>query len=342
MIRQTSDMQNNILLVFTGGTIGSQTTAGTIDTCSHAAYQLIALFQQHFPQHAEINFTTLQPLQILSENLHPHAWQTVIAAIEQQNLSQFDGIIVTHGTDTLAFTAACFAEYFQHLPVPLLLVSSDMPLSNPKANGIHNFLCAIAFIRQQRLNGVFVAYQNPGQSMQIHLGARLSSCLPLSSDFISVQSQSFMQFSEGHFTTTSQSTPAKIKPTKLSAKFGRLLLIRPYPGLNYADYQLDNVDAVLHDLYHSGTACVSQQWGEQHSLIAFSKSCQQQGKTLYLAPALFSEAAYSSTRELLANGVQILWNQSLETAYAKLLLAYGNFADQQQRQNYLFAANEDI
>ena len=338
MIRQTPNMQNNILLVFTGGTIGSQARAGTIDTSNNAAYQLIQQFQQHDAQSAAVTFTTLQPLQILSENLHPQAWHTVIAAIERHDLSQFDGIIVTHGTDTLAFTAACFAEYFRALPIPLLLVSSNLPLDNPNANGVHNFLCALAFIRQQRLPGVFVPYQNPGQCMQLHLGSRISSCLPLSSDFISVQSQAFMQFANGQFNS------AAIKPVSLNnlpplaARFGRVLLIRPYPGLDYSHFQLNDVDVVLHDLYHSGTACVSNQWGQSHSLIAFSKRCQQLDKALYLASALYSEETYSSTRELLANGAQMLWNLSLETAYAKLVLAYGNFDDASQRNAYLSTA----
>ncbi len=175
-----------ILLVFTGGTIGSQLNNGTIDTSAYAGYKLMQLFRDDYPGQAGINFKTLQPIQILSENLQPPAWQSVIEAIEGEDLNQYAGIIVTHGTDTLAFSAAMFGIYFNALKIPLLLVSSDLPLGNPKANGLKNFICAVEYIRQSQPAGVFVPYQNPGQPMHLHIGTRISGCLPLSSDFISV------------------------------------------------------------------------------------------------------------------------------------------------------------
>lgn len=325
----------NILLVFTGGTIGSQLENGTIDTHQAAGFKLIRLFQQQNPEHAQIRFKTLQPVQILSENLHPTIWQHVIAAIEAEDLSTFDGIIVTHGTDTLAFTAAALGLYFSALKIPLLLVSSDLPLDNPNANGLRNFLCAVEYIRQHREAGVFVPYQNQAQAMQIHIATRLSSCLQLSGEFISVQSRPYMSVANGEFRQL-HPLPA-LKPTtfELKNRFARILLIKPYPGLNYSHFNLKQTDAVLHDLYHSGTACASQQWGAQYSLVDFAWQCQQAGVPLYLAPALKSEAAYSSTREILNHGARMIWNTSLETSYAKLALAYANFDNSEDVADFL-------
>ena len=75
-------------------------------------------------------------------------------------------------------------------------------------------------------------------------------------------------------------------------------MIKPYPGLDYSRFNLDNVDAVLHDLYHSGTACASLQWGENYSLVEFIKRCEKQGIAVYLAPAIKSADAYQSTQAL--------------------------------------------
>ena len=325
----------NILLVFTGGTIGSQLENGTIDTHHAAGFKLIELFRAAYASHAEIQFQTLQPIQILSENQHPHAWQQIITVIEKEDLSTFDGIIVTHGTDTLAFSAAAFGIYFNGLDIPMLLVSSDLPLDNPNANGLNNFLCAVEYIRQNRQPGVFVPYQNPGGAMHVHIGTRLSSCLSLSSDFISVQNKPYLTFAQGNFEPHHPTSVQTDNGYRLEPKFARILLIRPYPGLDYGHFNLDNIDVVLHDLYHSGTACVSQQWGEQHSLIAFSRRCQQQNIPLYLAPAIQSESAYSSTKEMLAHGAKIIWNTSIETAHAKLALAYGNLSESLNIEEFL-------
>ena len=319
-------MKKNILLVFTGGTIGSQLNGDTIDTTGTAGFKLLQRFAQIDAAPDSVAFKVLQPLQILSENLHPSHWPQIIASIESEDLSQFDGIIVTHGTDSLAFSAAALSLYFNHLTMPLLLVSSDLPLDNPQANGVANFVCAVEFIRQLGSAGVFVPYQNPGHAMQLHLGSRLSSCLPLSSDFISVQSQALMSFDNGRFQAL-QNLPQTTRATvALRPDFSkRILLIRPYPGLDYSGFNLEGIDLVLHDLYHSGTACASAEAGLQYSLVDFIKRCTQQDLKIYLTPALFSESAYSSTRELLDCGAEMIWNMSLEAAYAKLLLAYGNF-----------------
>ena len=327
-------MQTRILLVFTGGTIGSLSENGNIDLDPNARFKLLELFKQRYQNAAAIAFTTIQPLQILSENLHPADWKTLIEAIESENPDAYDGVIITHGTDTLAFSAAALGLYFNNLNKPMLLVSSNLPLENPEANGIPHMIAAVDFIAQNRAQGVFVAYQNPGQTLEIHQATRLSSCLPLSGDFISVQSQSFMKYSAGSFKQNySLSATANMK---LTAHFGtRILMIRPYPGLNYLDFNLDNTDLVLHDLYHSGTACTRDAFGDSYNLSQFIVHCQQRALPIYLSPSIYSESAYSSTRELLAKGAQMLWNTSIETSYAKLLLAFGNFSQAEERTAFL-------
>lgn len=331
----------NILVVFTGGTIGSTATDGTINTSDTASFKLIRLFEQHYENHRQIRFDTIQPIQILSENLAPSAWKTIIEAIEAARPEQYDGVIVTHGTDTLAYTACALSFYFNALEIPMLLVSSDYPLDHPKANGLENFICAVEFILQKIGTGVFVPYRNQQQSTHLHRGTHLACSLQLGGDFFSVQGKSYMQFENRRFSLLkppAQQTP--VKSVSLKADFSeRILMIKPYPGLDYDSFNLDHVDAVLHDLYHSGTACASLQWGENHSLVEFIKRCEKQGVAVYLAPAIKSADAYRSTQILMAQGAKIIWNMSIEAAYVKLLLAYGNLGDKQEIMDFI---GEDI
>ena len=173
--------------------------------------------------------------------------------------------------------------------------------------------------------------------MQIHLGTRLASSLQLSGDFMSIQARSYGYFEMGLFFFFHALSRSEVA---LKADFStRILLIKPYPGLDYSRFNLDSVDAVLHDLYHSGTACASSQWGDSFSLPAFIKRCREREIKVYLAPAIKSENTYESTRELLDAGAAMIWNTSLECAYAKLLLAYGTFNSEEQRADFL---NTDI
>jgi L-asparaginase len=328
----------NILVVFTGGTIGSVATGGTINTSDTTSFKLIRLFEQHYENHRQIHFDTIQPLQILSENLAPAAWKTLISAIEAAGLDQYDGIIVTHGTDTLAYTACALSFYFNALKIPMLLVSSDYPLDHPKANGLENFICAAEFILQKSEAGVFVPYRNQQQITQLHQGTRLACSLQLSGDFFSVQGKSYMQFTNRQFSLLNPSKQQTQAHIPLKADLSeRILMIKPYPGLDYSRFNLNNVDAVLHDLYHSGTACASLQWGENYSLVEFIQRCKKQNIPVYLAPAIKSTEAYQSTQLLMEHGAEIIWNMSIEAAYVKLLLAYGNFDDKQEILDFIAA-----
>ncbi|GAB6140089.1 asparaginase [Methylosoma difficile] len=336
----------NILLVFTGGTIGSVANEGTISPSETAKYQLLERFKQKYPNNDRVNFQTIQPLQILSENLAPAAWDILVAAIQNANPELFDGVIVTHGTDTLAYSAAALSFCFRDCPVPILLVSSDFPLHDPRANGVDNFICAVEYILQKGRGGVFVPYRNPGQVCQLHHGSRLTSSLQLGGEFYSVQNNSYCQFSDGQFLPDgvigekasgfSNAPIALPKPEAINmALCQTLLMVRPYPGLDYGHFNLENVTVVLHDLYHSGTACVSEQWGETHSLVAFLRRCKVLNIKVYLAPSLYSDALYQTAKALMAEGAEMIWNMSIEAAYAKLLLAYSNFGTDADISNFL-------
>jgi L-asparaginase/Glu-tRNA(Gln) amidotransferase subunit D len=329
----------NILVVFTGGTIGSKASDGAVSTFSDASFKLLQLFQKHYKDQKKIQFKTLQPLQILSENMAPAAWELLIDAIEAENPGQFDGIVITHGTDTLAFTAAALSFYFNTVNVPILLVSSNYPLDNPDANGLENFICAIEFILQINQAGVFVPYRNPQHSIELHNGTWLASSLQLSGDFFSIQNKSYMLYENQRFSLLNSFTKPST-PYVLKAVFSkRILLIKPYPGLDYSYFDLSAIDVVLHDLYHSGTACTSVQWGGNQSLLNFIERCRNFGIKVYLAPAIKSENVYETTRALLQAGAEMVWNMSLESAYVKLMLAYGNFQEEQQIIDFI---NENI
>jgi L-asparaginase/Glu-tRNA(Gln) amidotransferase subunit D len=336
-----------ILVVFTGGTIGSIATKGIIHPSDATQFQLLQQFQQHYTHSRQISFTSIQPLRLLSENLAPAAWKIIITAIEAKT-DRYDGIIITHGTDTLAYTAAALSFYFHAFNVPIMLVSSNYPLVDSRANGLENFITAVEFIctrpalgHQNPIN-VLVPYRNPRQrAIQLHSGARLASSLQLSGDFFSVQDKAYMQFENGQFSVLNPPvTQTQINTFSLKADFSeRILMIKPYPGLNYANFNLQQVDAVLHDLYHSGTACTSMQWGKNHSLPEFIRQCTERHIKVYMAPAIPSTEAYQTTRALLAEGAEMIWNISIEAAYVKLMLAYGNFKDKQQIMDFI---NSDI
>src|SRR5205085_5079000 len=96
---------DKLLVIFTGGTIGSQKTGRTIDVDASAAYQLIGEYRDN-PRNREVQLDTVQPLQVLSENMVPADWVKLIACLDGVDFSIYKGIIITHGSDTLPYTSA--------------------------------------------------------------------------------------------------------------------------------------------------------------------------------------------------------------------------------------------
>lgn len=153
-----------ILLIYTGGTIGSTTRDGYIDTNATQCGQLLSRYDDYAKTFRlePVTFTTVSPYVILSENLTLSHIASLYQCIRRQLAedTSYDGIILTHGTDTLQYTAAALCRLFPALPLPLLLVSANYVLDDPRSNGFANFAAAVAGIRRKSLQGVLVSYQN--------------------------------------------------------------------------------------------------------------------------------------------------------------------------------------
>lgn len=124
-----------ILVVFTGGTIGSCYNDGVISPDSSTRYKLIEMYKQN-GGYAE--FDAISPYTVLSENLNGEYFNLLYNSVKE-NINNYDGIIVTHGTDTLQYTSAVLSYMFGLCNTPIVLVSANYPLESEKSNGLENF-----------------------------------------------------------------------------------------------------------------------------------------------------------------------------------------------------------
>ena len=99
----------------------------------------------------------------------------------------------------------------------------------------------------------------------------------------------------------------------------KVLLIEPYPSLDYSAFDLSKYSAVVHYLYHSSTACVE---GDECSVLDFIDRCQKDGLRFFVAPLKKkSDKIYSSLEKILQKEiVEAMYDCSIERAYARALL----------------------
>ncbi len=115
-----------------------------------------------------------------------------------------------------------------------------------------------------------------------------------------------------------------------------VLMINPFPGIRYSRFELSDVSAVLHGLYHARTACVnvtdrSQSYGEE-SVLSLVDRCQENGVSFYIHPCSASDYTYSSTSFLFDHGSLGLYGMTREAAYAKLLISYALYKKNQEKE----------
>jgi L-asparaginase len=326
-----------IKVIFTGGTIGSRKMKRNIDVDVATSYELIQLYEASVPKH-QIEFDTVQPLNILSENLVPEDWMTMIKELENIDYSLYQGIIITHGTDTLPFTSAALSLSCQEIPIPIVLIASNFPLNDTRGKGVLNFSHAVDFIMEQCLAGVFVVFENNLGKAIVHLGTRLTQSDPFTDEYDSTYSVPFGAMTNNQFLhNTDELNPTVVMVLNQSAPkvyydsisfSNEVLYIKPYPGLNYRyyDFTKHKPVAVLHDLYHSGTASTRNPASYDASILDFLVYCRSHDVAVYIAPIKNKDGdLYASSQLLLDAGAIPLENIAVETALVKLMLAYGSF-----------------
>lgn len=134
-------LNNAVLIIYTGGTIGmvEDPRTGALHPLNfdslQAAIPEIARFSFHIDSES---FTP--PLD--SANVSPDFWIT-LADIIASNYGQYDGFVVLHGTDTMAYTASALSFMLENLNKPVILTGSQLPISSLRTDAKENLLTSL-------------------------------------------------------------------------------------------------------------------------------------------------------------------------------------------------------
>jgi L-asparaginase len=317
MERSGENQRPHILLVLTGGTIGTLSDAeGTRRLATEdgeAEPMLIRALRERAPEAAP-EVTVRVPYQVLSEHMTLEYLERLAYCLRAETLTEYDGVFITHGSDTLAFTAAFLGELLRGCPVPVFLLATQRPIGDPGSNGVENTLAALQLLGSSRgRTGVYVTYRNSDNIMYLHRAEELKQCQPGTDDFFSKSMQPVperdgsYQWPEGEFPKGESSW--ELSETRLRPD---VLLLHPYVGIRYDCISLTGIRAAVHTLYHSSTA--------PKELADFLDRCREAGVKCYILPCEPENCHYETTAELLAHGAIPISGMTEESAYMKLLL----------------------
>ncbi len=179
LVAKTHEIAENkdlpkIALISTGGTIASKIDYRTGGV--HAALSASELYQSvpELASHASIDPEVL--LSEYSENLKPEHWTMIAQKVaEKVKSGRYRGIVVSHGTDTMHYTAAALSFALQGLPIPVVLVGAQRSSDRPSSDAALNLLGATVFAAKSEYAGVFVAMHagTSDDAIACHVGTRV-------------------------------------------------------------------------------------------------------------------------------------------------------------------------
>ena len=132
---------NKVLLIYTGGTIGMgrNPMTGALEPLNFKH------LKEHLPEFkyikADIDVHQFNP-PIDSSDMSPRMWTKLVELIARC-YDRYDGFVILHGTDTMAFTASALSFMLQNLTKPVILTGSQLPLGQLRTDGKENLLTSI-------------------------------------------------------------------------------------------------------------------------------------------------------------------------------------------------------
>lgn len=131
--------KRHILIIYTGGTIGMKPSdTGYHPETNYLQSALQALTALHHPDMPHYTLLEHFPLQD-SANIQPADWVTIANNIAQ-NYDQYDGFLILHGTDTLAYTASALSFMLENLGKPVICTGSQIPIGELRSDGARNLI----------------------------------------------------------------------------------------------------------------------------------------------------------------------------------------------------------
>lgn len=163
----------NILLLSTGGTIASK-----IDYRTGAVTPVLTAeeLNSSVPELAEIaNIDTKVLFSEYSENIMPEHWLKIAETLKKYSKSEYSGIIIAHGTDTMHYTSSYLSFSLAGFPIPIALVGSQRSSDRASSDAALNLIGATKFLTECKTNGIYIVMHQDenDETIACHLGTRV-------------------------------------------------------------------------------------------------------------------------------------------------------------------------
>ena len=325
-----------ILLLSTGGTIASKVDyrTGAVTPALTAADLNDAV-----PEITNIaNVDTEVLFSEYSENLQPEHWFEIATRLDSLAKSDYVGIIIAHGTDTMHYTSSFLSFALSGFPIPVALVGSQRSSDRPSSDAAVNLIAATKFLTKTNTNGIFVVMHNDSNDDTVvcHKGTRVrKNHTSKRGAFETVGDDPAFIITENNIEKNMNDD--FFKNEKYDPKLNldaKVALVKYHPGYDPRQIK-DLADLGFGAIIFEGT-------GLGHigkTMYDVIRDAKEQGLFLGMTSQCLDGSVrmtvYDSGRDLLDLGIVPLENMIPETALVKAMWAYGNSTNSEEIESLM-------
>lgn len=311
-----------VTILGTGGTIASKIDYKT--GAVHPAFS-VAELTRVLPELTELaNIKTKLLFNILSENMTPRHWSVIARKCAEELNHRAEGVVIAHGTDTLAYTSAALSFMLKNLCKPVVLVGSQRSSDRPSSDSAMNLLAAVRVAASDIGEVVVVMHGSPEDKYcLIHRGTRVRKMHSSRRD--AFRSINILPLGEVKEDVKFYDNPRRrgkgtvVVDEKLEEK---VALVKMHPGFDreLISYYIDSYKGIVIEgtgLGHAPT----------YLLDEIKRGCEKGMPIVMTTQTLYGRVdmkVYSTGRKLLSMGVIPGGYMLPEVAFVKLMYALGH------------------
>jgi glutamyl-tRNA(Gln) amidotransferase subunit D len=319
-----------VAIISTGGTIASRvdyrTGAVRPALSANDLYSVVPELAGVARINAEVLFSQF------SENIKAEHWRKIAEATAKHIEEEAVGVVIAHGTDTMAYTAAALSFALQNLPVPVLLVGSQRSADRPSSDAATNLIAAVKTASTAPFAEVSIAmHKNTSDTPTLfHRGTKVRKCHTSRRDtFRSINASPLACKENNKITILTKDYRKRDAKRKLVLKPNfdeKVALLKFHPSLNpkiilwYVKQGYRGIVLEGTGLGHVGNYCLPaiKETIQNRVLVAMTSQCLWGRVNMNV---------YDQARDLLAMGVIPLEDMLPETALIKMMWAFGQTKD---------------